>query len=310
MPDGKPLTKVSIAPLPAAAGNLATIEMSDAELVPLEEAEVLVWQRNSVEGLAETLAAAPGVRWVQLTSAGVDWLLASGIDRPGVMWTCAKGSAMGENAAELAVAMILVASRELHTFLRAHQWLNEAGRRLSGSRVGILGGGGIGRAIAKMLQPFSVDVTVVKRTPGPIEGAQAVVGPESLDAAISSSDFFVLAAPLTESTRGVIDERRLDSFRPDAWLVNVARGGLVHTESLVRALQSSTLAGAALDVVEPEPLPEDHPLWDLPNVILTPHVASTRSMAPGAVAEVLADNLERWANGRPLAGVVDRALGY
>lgn len=304
------MIRVSVVPPPAASQTVQIIEDCGGEVVPLEDAQVVVWQINSADGLAETIMAAPHLRWVQLTSAGVDWLLASGLGTSGVTWTCAKGSTMGENAAEHALLLMLAAARELYKFMCARDWMVEGGRRLAGSNIGILGGGGIGGALSRLLVPFDVDVTVVKREPCPVEGARRVVGPGSLDAVIGSSDFFVLAAPLTEATRGLIDGRRLAFFRPDAWLVNVARGGLVCTDDLLIVLREGVLGGAALDVVDPEPLPVGHPLWDMENVILTPHVASTRAMAPGAVANVLGENMRRWARGVPLVGVVDLQQGY
>jgi D-3-phosphoglycerate dehydrogenase len=289
---------------------LQVIDEAGGVVVPLEEAEVLVWQTNSANGLAETVAAAPGLRWVQLTSAGVDWLLGSEVEPTGIIWTCAKGGAMGENAAEHALLLVLAAARQLHSFVRARTWTGEAGRRLAGSRVGIIGGGGIGRSLATFLQPLGVDVAVVRRSSSPVEGAQRVVGPDSLDSVLEWSDFVVLATPLTRETRGFMDRRRLSLFKDDAWLVNVARGALVCTDDLVAALHAGDLGGAALDVVDPEPLPADHPLWQMSNVILTPHVASTREMAPHAVAAVLAENMQRWVRGLPLAGVVDPDRGY
>jgi phosphoglycerate dehydrogenase-like enzyme len=304
------MIRVAIAPSPAADETTRTVEASGGVVNPLGQAEVLVWQPNSADGLQQALSAGPGLKWAQLTSAGVDWLLESSVVHPSVVRTCAKGSGLGENAAELAMLMMLSAVREFHTFVHARSWTREAGRRFAGSRVGIFGGGGIGRALAKRLAPFEAEVTVVKRTPSVIDGAMRVLGPGSVDEVIARSDFFVLAAPLTEETRGCVDRRRLALFSPSSWVVNVARGRLVDTEALVDALREKRIGGAALDVVDPEPLPEGHPLWDMANVILTPHVASTRAIAPQAVANVLSRNLVRWANGEPLVGVVDRELGY
>jgi D-3-phosphoglycerate dehydrogenase len=133
---------------------------------------------------------------------------------------------------------------------------------------------------------------------------------DELPKVLSAADAVVLALPLTEATRGLIGAEQLAAMRPDAWLVNVGRGELVDTTALVEALSGGSIGGAALDVTDPEPLPEGHPLWALPNVILTPHVGATPPMSAGPFSHLLGENLRRWRAGEPLLGLVDADAGY
>lgn len=300
----------AVEPQPAAASVVAAVAAAGGVLVEPARAEVLVWTRGTGTGLQEVLAGAPLVKWIQLSSAGVDWLFDGGLYTRRYVWTCAKGGQMGRNVAEVAMLMLLSAFRDFHVFLRAHEWLAESGRPLAGHRIGVVGAGGIGQALVRRLVPFEVDVTVVRRTPQPIAGAARVLGIEQVEDVIPEMDAVVLALPLTQETQGLIDARRLALFRSDAWLINVARGGLIDTEALVGALQRHQLGGAGLDVVTPEPLPSDHPLWGLPNVMITPHIANTRGMVPDAIEPLLRENLTRWRQGQPLLGVVDDEQGF
>jgi phosphoglycerate dehydrogenase-like enzyme len=155
-----------------------------------------------------------------------------------------------------------------------------------------------------------VDVTVVRRRPEPLEGAARVVGPDRLDEAFPGADLVVLALALTPETVGIIGAPELERMERHAWLVNVARGAHVVTDDLVAVLQAKSIGGAALDVTEPEPLPAGHPLWSLDNCLITPHTANTWEMAEPLFADRIRRNVERFAAGQPLLGVVDPALGY
>jgi phosphoglycerate dehydrogenase-like enzyme len=143
-----------------------------------------------------------------------------------------------------------------------------------------------------------------------MDGAARVVGEDELDAAIEGCDLVVLALALTPDTRGLIDARRLRLMGPQAWLVNVARGGHIVTDDLVAALRDGTIAGAGLDVTDPEPLPDGHPLWDLPGCIITPHVGNTPDMAVPLLSARIAENVRRWSAGEPLLGLVEPGRGY
>ena len=268
----------------------------------------LVWtDPTDALGLATVLRDSPGVRWVQLPFAGVDAFV--GVLDTSRAWTSAKGI-YSEPVAEHALALGLAGLRCLPARARAHEWGRPAGSRLMGQRVTILGGGGITVALLKLLAPFGVEATVVRRHPSPVEGAARVVGPERLADALPGACLVVLALALTPDTRGVIGARELALMDGEAWLVNVARGPHVDTDALVVALARGEIGGAALDVTDPEPLPAGHPLWDLDNCLITPHTANTWAMAEPLLAQRVRENVARLGRGEPLVGHVDLDLGY
>ena len=174
----------------------------------------------------------------------------------------------------------------------------------------VVGGGGIGEVMLRLLAPFRCEVTVVRRHPAPMDGASIVVGTDRLHDALATADVVVLALALTPETEGLIGKEELLRMQPHAVLVNVARGGHVITDDLVDALRAGTIAGAGLDVTEPEPLPSDHPLWRETRCLITPHTANTIEMVQPSVAERVRENVRRFGSGQPLIGVVDLELGY
>ncbi len=281
-----------------------------ATLVPPSEADTVVWGGVAdPAGLAALLAEhGDRVGWVQLPWAGVEPYLDLLDERR--VWTCAKG-AYGDDVAEMALALALAGLRGIVEYARARTWRGpgELGRNLDGARVCIVGAGGITEHLLRLLAPFDCDVTVVRRARArgvaAVPGASSTVGDDELDGALAGSDVVVLALALTEATRGLVDARRLELMGPRAWLVNVARGGHVVTDDLVAALRAGTIAGAALDVTDPEPLPDGHPLWELDNCIITPHVANTSAMLQPRLAERIAENVRRRRAGQALLGVVD-----
>jgi phosphoglycerate dehydrogenase-like enzyme len=279
-----------------------------AALVGPSEAEALVWtDPTDASGLAEVLAGAPGIRWVQLPFAGVDPFLNLLDDSH--TWTSTKG-AYSEPVAEHALALGLAGLRQLTVRARAHSWGEQAGRRLMGGKVTMVGGGGITRALLRLLRPFHVESTVVRRHPAPVEGAAVVVGPDDLQDTLPGADLVVLALPLTPDTEGIVGAEELELMAGHAWLVNVARGPHVVTDDLVAALEAGAIGGAALDVTDPEPLPAGHPLWHLDNCLITPHTANTWVMAEPLFAGRVVDNIGRYQRGEPLLGRIDPDLGY
>jgi phosphoglycerate dehydrogenase-like enzyme len=277
------------------------------------EADGLVWTTPSdLDGLKATLAASPA-RWVQLPFAGVESFFAAGVIDPKLTWTCTKG-AYGPSTAEHALALILAAARRIHLHARQRAWRRDGSgspaRTLDGAVAVIVGTGGIGTALADMLVPLRARVIGVNRSGTPLEGAERTGTTPELPELVHEADFVVVAAALTDETRGLFGADLLARMAGDAWLVNVARGGLVDTEALLEVLREGAIGGAALDVTDPEPLPEGHPLWDLDNVIITPHVANTWDMALPALRRRVERNVARFAAGKPLEGLVDYALGY
>ena len=276
-------------------------------VVPAAEAEGLIWADPQNPGLlGPVLEAAPQLRWIQLPYAGIEpYQRFLDAER---LWTCGKG-VYAEPVAEMALGMLLAGMRGLTTYLPATTWLGPEGRNLRGAAVTILGGGGITEELLKLLEPFDCDVTVLRRHPAPLPGAR-VVGPESLTGALAGADAVVVALALTAETRGIIDAAALDLMPEHCWVVNVARGEHVVTGDLVAALRAGAIAGAGLDVTDPEPLPDGHPLWDLPNCIITPHVGNTPEMGLALLDRRVTENVRRYAAGEPLLGPVNTALGY
>lgn len=300
--------RAAVAPADAPAWMAAAVRDAGGEVVPVEEADALVWADPAgVDSLARLLERTPGVRWVQLPFAGVEPF--RGLLGDGRLWTCAKG-AYADACAEHALALLLAGLRQLPRRARARSWGAPAGTSLFDGRVTIVGGGGIASALVGLLVPFRSEVTVVRHRPAPVPGAARVVGAGGLHTALAGADAVVVALALTTGTEGIIDAAALGCMEGHAWLVNVARGRHVVTDDLVEALRAGAVGGAALDVTEPEPLPDGHPLWELENCLITPHTANPWGMARPKLVERIAGNVGRFAAGQPLLGVVDPVLGY
>jgi phosphoglycerate dehydrogenase-like enzyme len=220
---------------------------------------------------------------VQLPWAGVERY--AGVLDHRRRWTSGKG-VYAEPVAEMALALALAGLRGLDRYARSARWRQHGaiGVNLRGAKVTILGGGGITEVLLRLLAPFEARTTVVRNQPEPLAGAARTVGPDDCDAALAGADLVVLALALTPGTRGLMDARRLALLSPTSCLVNVARGAHVVTDALVDALARGALGGAGLDVTDPEPLPDGHPLWSLPNCIVTPHVGNTPAMAQPLLA--------------------------
>lgn len=304
----------AIALLPFAEDGLVqAVADGGGRVVDPPEADGLVWtDPRDPEGLKDALSETTA-RWVQLPFAGIERFMAAGAIDPSRSWTCTKGI-YGPACAEHALALMLAASRQIHRHARARSW-REAGfgspeRRMKGSTVLIFGAGGIGKALIAMLVPLEVTIVAVNRSGTEVPGADATATSDRLAELLPDADYVVLTAAVTDETRGLFDQDMLGRMKQDAWLINVARGALIDTEALVEVLKGEQIAGAALDVTEPEPLPDDHPLWELPNVLITPHVANTWDMALPELTEMVRRNVAHFAAGEPLEGAVDPGLGY
>lgn len=277
-------------------------------LVPPADAEALVWAapRNPAQ-LDELLQEHSHFSWVQLPFAGIEnFVHLVDDDR---VWTCGKG-VYAEPVAELALGLALAGLRHVVGYARAEEWTRPHGRNLIGANVTILGGGGICEHLLKLLAPFDCHVTVVRNRVAPMDGADEVLEPDRYVDALAGADVVFLALPLTPETEGMISRNEMEQMPRHAWLVNVARGGHIVTDDLVWALQEGVIGGAALDVTDPEPLPPGHPLWSLPNCIITPHVGNTPEMAIPLLSERITANVRRFAAGDELIGPIHVDLGY
>ncbi|MEO3820358.1 2-hydroxyacid dehydrogenase [Plantactinospora sp. B24E8] len=283
-----------------------TVEIAPApDDLPSDPAGVRFWVPPFLAQAAAVPLAAklPDLRVVQLLSAGAD-IWAGRV--PAAVTLCDARGVHDSSTAEWVVAAILAHVRAFPTYIRAQQRQEWAYARtvptdeLAGKRVLVVGAGSIGAATAARLTPFEVELTMVARTARPAEG---VYGVAELPRLLPTADVVVLIVPLTEQTRNLVDAAFLTAMRDGALLVNAARGPVVDTDALVAELSTGRIA-AALDVTEPEPLPTGHPLWDLPNVLLTPHVAgSVRGLLPRAY-RLAGQQLRRYVAGEPLINEV------
>jgi len=270
----------------------------------------LVWlSPHDAEGLRHVLEADPGIGWVQLPFAGVEAFAATGMLADGRRWTSAKGS-YAEPVAEHALALALAGLRHLPERIAARSWGRPKGTSLYDADVTILGGGGITEKLLEQLAPFRARVTVVRRNPTPLAGAARTVPTAQLHEVLPGALVVFLALALTPETRGIIGAPELELMDPTAWLVNVARGGHVVTDALVAALRAGTIGGAAVDVTDPEPLPDGHPLWELPNALVTPHTADWPEVVDELFARRISANVRHLAAGEELEGAVDPVAGY
>ena len=294
-----------------AAWAVDAIRRGGGEPVGLgQEPYGLVWtDAGAVGELRDVLRAHPEISWVQLPMAGVEHMAQAGVLDHRRQWTSAKG-AYAEPVAEHALALLLAGFRHLPERARAHSWGKPAAQTLFDQSLTIVGGGGIAVALLRLLQPFRARVTVVRQRAEPVAGADRTVGLSHLHEALAGAQAVVLALALTPRSRGLIGRKELEVIGQQAWLVNVARGALVDTGALVEALRSGQIGGAALDVTDPEPLPAGHPLWDLPNCLITPHTADTEQMTQPLLAGRIAENVQRLITGQDLVGQVDPDLGY
>jgi phosphoglycerate dehydrogenase-like enzyme len=245
----------------------------------------------------EVLAGAMDLELFACSWAGTEHLPLDALEEQGVAVTNAAGI-HAPNIAETVIGFVLTFARRLHEGLRRtrnREWRHFQGYELRGSTVTVVGMGSIGTATLRRLEGFGVETVGVRHSPSKGGPADKVVGYEerAVHEALARSEYVVLACPLTETTRGLIDEAAFATLPPEAVLVNVGRGKVVDTEALTAALERQSIRGAALDVVDPEPLPGDHPLWRFENVLLTPHNAGHSPQHWPRLADLLAENVGR-----------------
>ncbi len=261
------------------------------------EADVLLTSRAP----PALLDRAPNVRWIQAVSAGVECYDTTALADRGVALTNASGVAANP-VAEQVLGYLLGFERGIHRSVRRqhrHVWESRGGGELRDRTVGVIGMGAIGRRVTTLCDAVGTSVFGVKRDPSTgTDVAAEVFGPEGLYEVLRRADYVVLACPLTEETEGLLGEDEIATMSADTVVVNVSRGGVIDEPALVRALQQDRLGGAALDVFAAEPLPADSALWDLSNVVVTPHSAGSTPNYYGRVAELFAENYRRFAAGR------------
>jgi phosphoglycerate dehydrogenase-like enzyme len=301
-----------------------------------EDAPNEVWNRCEVlytDRVLPGIEQAPRLNWIQFHWAGVDHAIDSPLLRkPGLKATTLSGAAALQ-LAEYSVAMLLALGHRLPA-LRENQekmewprdrWERFVPRELRGSTVVLIGYGSISREIARLLQPFNVSILATKRTvmhpedngytpagTGDPEGIlfTRLYPSQALRSMLKECDFVVLTLPLTDETRNSIQAEDLAAMKPGAFLAVVGRGGVINQTALIEALQSKRIAAAALDVFDEEPLPPNHPLWKLPNVIVTPHIAGFSACYNDRASALFSENLKRYLNNDTLLNIIDLEEGY
>ncbi|MFF8651734.1 D-2-hydroxyacid dehydrogenase [Streptomyces griseoluteus] len=290
-------------------GRARVLHTDDAGLAALlPEADVLlVWDFRSRAVRDAWPGEGPRPTWVHTASAGVDHLLCPELAASGTVVTNARGI-FDQPMAEYVAALVLAAAKDLPRTLelqRDRVWRHRETRRVAGTRACVVGSGPIGRAVANTLKALGVTPALVGRVP-----RTGVHGPADLDRLIARADWVIAAAPLTDRTRGMFDAHRFGVMQPSAVFVNVGRGELVDETALAEALRRRWIAGAALDVFSTEPLPPESPLWDLPGLLVSPHMSGDTVGWRDELGAQFVDLFERWVAGRALVNVVDKKRGY
>jgi phosphoglycerate dehydrogenase-like enzyme len=274
----------------------------------LSGAEVLVAQQFPPEILVEP----HGLRWVQVTAAGIDFLAPVAGRTGDTLITNARG-VHRFIIADYAFAAMLALQWDLPGLQRNQaekRWKPRRTRAMHGRTLGLIGLGAIGQEIAHRALAFGMEVLAVRRSGAPAEAVARVFPPEALHACLSACDVVVLALPATAETGRLMGRAAIAAMKPGAFLINVARGSIVDEAALAEALTDGRLGGACLDVFDKEPLPAESPLWGLPNVIVSPHMSGMAADYEERLAEIFADNLDRYTRGEPLRNLVDLVRGY
>lgn len=291
-----------------AASDPETIESLLAEVQP----QVAMSARSpGLPGhLHRAAVLAPCVRWVQVAGAGFDHLLP--LERDDLLLTNSAG-VLSEFMAETVLGAMLMLNYGLTGYVahqREHTWRRLPWTGLRGKTALVLGLGSIGRAVARHCRYLGMHVLGLRRRPGDVPEVDELLPADRLHEALSRCDVLLVHVPLTAATRGLLGDAELDALPPGALLVNTSRGGVVSESALLRVLTSGRVRGAFVDVFETEPLPQDDPLWDAPNLFISPHVADAVDDYEDRYADFFADNLQRWLEGEPVHNIVDPAAGY
>lgn len=263
---------------------------------------------------AALVSAAPRLGWVQAVTAGVDGFLFPELVERGIMLTNTSG-VHASNAAEHVLALMLGFARGLPQLRDAQSrstWKQRTDLQfeLMGQTLCVVGLGDIGLGLAQRAVALGMRVTGVRRQTEPVAGVEQVAPSAAMQALLGAADHVALCLPLTRETRGLLDAERLGWIKPGAYLYNVGRGETLDHAALLSALREGRLAGAGLDVTDPEPLPGEHPLWSMENVVITAHTSGVSPLLMDRVLALLSDNIARYREDRPLRNLVDPALGY
>ena len=291
-----------------------TITSSSADKLDAEQlrsAEIVCGWHPS---LSQVIEDGSKLKWVQTSSAGIDRLPLDELEKQGVFVTSASGI-HPISMAETFFAMLLAFSRNLHHAIRhqaKREWSpSQQYEQLAGKTIGIIGVGTIGTEMARLAQAFGMHVLGVRRSGAPVTVVDEMMSMDGLDEVLSRSDVIVNVLPYTDATHYLFGAERFKLMKPNALFFNFGRGPSVDTDALVTALQDGTIAGAGLDVFETEPLASDHPLWEMDNVIITPHIGGWTDQYKQKMLDIFLPNLRAFvANGQPTVNLVDYKVSY
>lgn len=304
-PEGLPETR--------SGAGYAFADDLDAVRAHLPASDVVFHYGQPRDALSACWALTPRLRWVHIGGVGVDWALFEALVESDVVVTNSRG-VFDASLPEYLLTLMLALLKDLPGTIRdqaAGEWRHRLLEPLAPGRAVILGAGSIARSAARLLRGLGLEVDLVGRTArqdASVDGG--IRGMAELPELLPTADWLVLLLPLTRKTRGLVGARELALLPPRARLVNLGRGPVLDERALLEPLRSGRLAGAALDVFEQEPLPRGHPLWSMPNVIVSPHIGGDVAATPAAFTAAFLANLELYMGGRPLLNVVDKRLGY
>jgi phosphoglycerate dehydrogenase-like enzyme len=259
------------------------------------------------------IARAPNLKWMHAHLAGIERFLIPEIIASLVVLTSSKGI-HGPQVSELAMVMVLMLAKKAQSWFQsqaAKLWQPFIPQMLHSKTLGVMGLGAIGQEVARLGKAFGMRVIALEaKQMVPLEYVDSILSPGLIRQFLAQSDFVVITLPLTPETRGMIGEAELNAMKREAYLVNVARGGIVDEPALLRALREKRIAGAGLDVFGTEPLPSESPFWELPNVIISPHIAGRRGDYNALATDLFCQNLKRYLNGESLLNIIDKQKGF
>jgi phosphoglycerate dehydrogenase-like enzyme len=283
----------------------------------LADADIFLRWWTAAHIFNAVMAAAPHVRWVHTPSAGVDHLLKSSPEfaQSDILLTNSAGAHSVPIAEFVLMYMLnhVKRSRELYQLLPANAWVFEDREQLdelAGKTLLLIGLGAIGEEIARRAAAFNMRIIGSRRNVAPTAHIDLVVGADAWREYLPQADFVVIAAPLTAATHGMFGATEYARMKPTSYLMNIARGPILQQAALVEALNTGQIAGAAIDVTDPEPPNADDPIWTAKNLWVTPHISYSSPHTWGRSIEIFLDNLERYAKGQPLRNIVDKQAGY
>jgi len=301
-----------IGPVVDSASVRFAVDAAELERVLGGADALFVWDFRSTD-LRDAWHRADRLEWVHVAGAGVDAVLFPDLVESSVTVSSSRGI-FGRSIAEYVLGLILLFAKDFHRsfeYQRNRKWVHRETAMLAGKRLLVVGAGPIGRMLARHARCLGMEVSAVARTArSSDEDFGRVFASEDLDKALPEADYVVIAVPLTAQTEGMFGTAQFERMKRSARLINVGRGRIVDEPALVEALREVQIAGAALDVFWEEPLPQDHPLWDMPQVVISPHMSGDFVGWLGALGELFVDNFQRWRQGDELLNVVDKEKGY